>query len=693
MITVPPQMRAAGVDEMPYRKVAQQCYARMMMSRGQLNMFSQRFRLENGVEITCSYCWGKQDVWINIPEVAAPSKKVVSVFTLHGFLTHPRNGLVRGFQFTGHDSARTPTYGIAHTGKGYKQENYTLTDLGDETGVQTGIPYPLADDRNTVYHFEYVSEEWRAAGPQELVYGNVDWKGPATDNPADRKILTYKGNPSRYWPVGNFVEIPGLSSVDHSVDGLLNSYEHMTVFGDKIYEGGKVLVEMPWLYHPLNSVDGGWEANHQNAHVLGAAYRESDGVLFCIVKTCYNGYPTVKPVPTGAVPDPGYVSAWHTYKDGVVYKDWLDDREGAEKQVTDSKDTLTIVEVPDPGRGYFVELIMSKAGDIPGGWKRLLRISTGSNWCDVNWFFSADGTKACSVMFGKLHKIVISGDSATHTEESLGGFKNTVKTVSTTVQESNPGEPDPEQSGIFGDVYRIGVDVGDWINKTDTTKTHTSVKSGTTILAADYRGNVLITMQETISGSDTFTARRREGTRWGNIAIADDTDGRFLPDKRVPSIMVASYDFGVACAYFTGACKPIVTIGDTSSSDIHSAILCAPFPCSFGGTTVTATITDQVTGLSATATRTFDTPGHWGPQKGYRQITDFEYSCVNAGCEGYYQQIIGGVLWHQTVARGWSEDCHTQSIPLKVDMSWCPLSFNTMYFVQSEYYQEWVCDT
>lgn len=82
MITVPPQMRDAGVDEMAYRKVAQQCYARMMMARGQLNMFSQRFRLENGVVITCSYCWGKQDVWINIPEVAdVKRKQVVSVFT------------------------------------------------------------------------------------------------------------------------------------------------------------------------------------------------------------------------------------------------------------------------------------------------------------------------------------------------------------------------------------------------------------------------------------------------------------------------------------------------------------------------------------------------------------------------------------------------------------------------------------
>lgn len=372
--------------------------------RYKLNIASRKVELTNGVIVVCQVCYNKEDVWVTIPPVvSAATPEVVTEEIIHGFLAHPRNGTARGFQFPGHDAARAPTYGIAHTGKGYKLEDDVITDLGDDEGAQVGIPYPLTDDRSTVYHFSLVDGVWTAEGPQELMYGNVDWKGKKTDNPEDRWILTYKGNPSRYWPVGNFVEIPGLSSVDHFVEGMLNSYEYMTVFGDKIYEGGKVLVEMPWLYHPINSYMGDWEANHQNAHVLGAAYRESDGVLFCVVKTCYNSYPTVKPVPTGKTPDPGMVSAWHTYKNGVVYKDWLDDEAGAKKQVA-TEQGLTLVEVPDPGRGYFVELITNKAGNIPGGWTRLLRIATPA-YCDVNWFFSEDGTKACSVMFGACTRL------------------------------------------------------------------------------------------------------------------------------------------------------------------------------------------------------------------------------------------------------------------------------------------------
>lgn len=654
--------------------------------RYKLNIASRKVELANGVIVVCQVCYNKEDVWITLPPVSTVTLEVATEETIHGFLAHPRNGTVRGFQFPGHDAARTPTYGIAHTGKGYKLETIndveTIVDLGDDEGAQVGIPYPLADDRATVYHFELVAGEWTAEGPQELMYGNVDWKGPKTDDPKDRKILTYKGNPSRYWPVDNFCEIPGLSSVDHSVEGLLNSYEYMTVFGDKVYQNGDVLVEMPWLYHPLNATLGGWEENHQNAHVLGAAIRQLDELLICVVKTCYNSYPILKPVPTGVSPDPGYVSAWHTYKDGVVYKDWLADKAGAEKQVADSQGALTLVEVPDPGRGYFVELIVNKAGNTPGGWTRLLRIATPS-WCNVNWFFSEDGTKACSVMFGELHKIEISGDVATHTTESLGGFKNEITFTSRLDQESNPGIPDPAISGgIFSNVYRVGVSVGDWINKDDVTQKYTSSKSGKTTLAADYKGNELVKMEANLSGSETYDYFRRYGKQWGKIASMPYIADRWAPDKRIPSISIATVNpgwssagiAGVICVTIAGACKPVITLSGVSASPIAGNPLCfnvsTSVPCSSGPNsiakiTVTATVTDEVTGLSATTSRTYlDPRGHWVEtyrgngsyvgNGGGNYIagsavvceTNTLPTCSTSLCYGAASFVDSGLIWH-----------------------------------------------
>lgn len=537
------------------------------MATARLKECSQRTLLANGVVITCVKSYTREDIYIAVPPVTVGTAEITSEeISGTGFLAHPRNGTVKGHKFPTHDSARGGVYGIAHVGKGYKRvadqapgstkvidmsaklpawlvkdtNGATIKDWGiDEWGAKhavaahngtkptppvswgtekvefkegddAGPPYPLVAGDYMTYHFTKTDDTWTAEGPQELMYGNVDWKGPVTDDPADRKILTYKGNPSRYWPIGQFVEIPGLSSVDHSVDGDLNSYEYMTVFGDKIYEGGKVLVTMPWLYHPLNSSSGGWDANHQNAHVLGAAYRESDGRLFCVIKTCYNSYPTVKPAPTGETPDPGMVSVWRTYKNGVVSTDWLADKAGAEKQVADSKGALTLVEVPDPGRGYFVELIMRKAGDIPGGWTRMLRIPTDNAWANCNFFFSEDGTKAVSVQLGSVWEITITGESATFTKTDVGKFQTKIEADINNTSESVRWSDD----GV-----EIIAKSKDFRNHSKSVRAYKSTKSGSIVIAADYKKNELTTMTATISGGDTHNKIIERSAYWGETAV------------------------------------------------------------------------------------------------------------------------------------------------------------------------------
>ena len=521
-----------------------------------------------------------------------------------GFVTHPRSGVPRGFQFPGHDSALTSSYGPAHTGKGYRLDSTGLVDEGDVNGAQEGQPYPLIDEDVTPKHwlFEQVNGEWAADGPQELFYGNVDWKGPAGDDPASREILTYKGNPSRYWPVNQFVEIPGLSSVDHFVEGVLNNYEYMTVFGDRVYSGGGIIATMPQLYHPLNTTMNGPEASHQNAQVLGAAYRSTDNLLLCIIKTCYNTYPRLK---GDASSDDFKVSAWHVYRDGVVVQDWLDEEAGARAFVA-ANSGYTVVEVPDPGRGYFIEVVAAKQGNIPGGWTRLAQISTETAWANCNFFFSEDGTKAVSVQLGEVWTIEITGDVVTYTRTDAGKFWHHINTTSDRDQSlavpwgEGAATPQPK----------------DWKNYDKLTRSYRQTKSGSVVIAADYKGNELVTMRADLSGENYYTHVKENNSYWGNTAQIPSLEE---PADRLP------YFYGgfcqgdgsphsVAFAYQVNGCKPKLTINSIPAEQNECITL--HFPECTGTTPAYLDITlvgwDEVTGLTITETsRVRDGAGHW----------------------------------------------------------------------------------
>jgi hypothetical protein len=372
--------------------------------------------------------------------------------------------------------------------------------------------------------------------------------------------------------------------------------------------------------------------------VLGAAYRESDGVLICIVKTCYNSYPRLK----GVAGTPDFtVSAWHVYKDGIIYADYLDDKAAADKFIADNPSQgYSLVEFTDPGRGYFFEVLLNKSKDVIGGWTRLLRQTTGSNMPDCNFFFSEDGTKSCSVMFGKLNLIEITGDTATYTEQSLGGFKNEIKTDNDSVQESNYGEPDPTKSGIFAQVYRVGIKSGDWITRTDTIKKYTSDKTGTLTLAADYKGNVLTKMDATLTGSEVYDYYRRMGFKWGYTALPPSLHS--ADSDRTPTIRVEADPFnelgvptGSWCVGLGGVCKPKVTLQGLGTA-LETNQKCATYEiCEINSKQtlmLAASVIDEAGGRAATVTKEYTiTPknlsGPW--------TTVFSSSCGTGVSTGY----------------------------------------------------------
>jgi len=521
-----------------------------------------------------------------------PSDAVLIAISKKGFLTHARNGVPRGFQFPSANPNISNQYGFAHTGRGYT--GTPPIDDGDETAVSTGNPFPLIDDDTKTWLFSKESDAWTAEGPQEIVYGNVDWKGPATEYPDDRKILTYRGNPSRYWPVNQFILIPGLSRVDHTIESLTGDYSYTTVFSEFIYEGGSIRATMPTLYAPMNS-------GIQRAQVLGAAYRESDGMLICIVKTCYLEIP----------PFDGH-----------------------------------------PGPGYFIEVLLEKAGDVAEGWTRMLRIPFATNMPNCNFFFSEDGTKACSVVFDRLYLITVAGDTASFTTESLGGFTNTTASTSTTVNESNPGIPDPAHAGgELSALYRTGVNSGDWQEKHDTTRQYRSTKSGTTILAADYKGNKLVKMQAKLTGSETYDHKRLFGFKWGYTALPP---ALHMSDyDRTPHSLRISADpyldgnliLDQICVEFMGVCKPVVSI--TSATPIPGVTNCQTFsgPSTLNTSvcegissrelTVTAIVTDRAGGRSIQTSNTYT--GSMIPSGGvWKAINSYTHSGSCSNVYGIY---------------------------------------------------------
>jgi hypothetical protein len=358
-------------------------------------------------------------------------------------------------------------------------------------------------------------------------YGNVDWKGPEQPNDPTqrtRRILTWKGPPSRYWPLDIFAEVDGVTVVDHMIEGVLQDTWYYTPFSGNVYEHGLVAYTMPNLYFPMGN------NNNLAAQVLGAAYREVDGKLVVVVKTCYNQYPRYK------APQE-MMSTWQVRYQGMFYQEWLDNKNGADEQALSLGAGYTVAEVPDPGRGYWIEVLLKEPGASLPGWNRLLRVSTDSNPAITNWFFSEDGTQAVTVWGGWLHKIVLvqgvgSVTTCMHTTESAGKFENTI--VTNTVNNSTNWVSDylkahppvilPSGGGGTGPTAEsfyayyphdaaYARTVAPFIDKygriQDYTTTYADTKSGKIVIAADYQKNELVTLDANLAGSQNVSLRNR----------------------------------------------------------------------------------------------------------------------------------------------------------------------------------------
>lgn len=121
--------------------------------------------------------------------------------------------------------------------------------------------YPLVDDDRGSRVLTRDSEDWEVSSDVEN-YGNVDWKGP------NEQILTWRGPPSRYFPLDPSIPYPGLTYLDED----LITGPAYSVFGPNIYSAGEILATLP-------------DIGVTTTKVLGAAY--NNGTLVAVVGTNY----------------------------------------------------------------------------------------------------------------------------------------------------------------------------------------------------------------------------------------------------------------------------------------------------------------------------------------------------------------------------------------------------------------------
>lgn len=215
-----PILLRADVDKNAYRgeAMSQLRILKHEMALGGLTTSVRTVRYPNGVVIQCRKSFEYETVDIFVPKSLPqeePSKRLKP-----DFFAHPRSGNV--FQYEVTEDIKIPA--IKHGG-------YYLND-GTFYDLTSYVAYPSVDDDHGTFvlaeNKDKVTALW--AAPTVENYGNCWWTSE------DSTTLSWKGNPSKQFPIGASFNISGLTR--QTTDGY-------TVFDRYIYSNGVKLCEGP----------------------------------------------------------------------------------------------------------------------------------------------------------------------------------------------------------------------------------------------------------------------------------------------------------------------------------------------------------------------------------------------------------------------------------------------------------------
>jgi|PlaIllAssembly_1097288.scaffolds.fasta_scaffold13344_2 hypothetical protein len=455
---------------------AQLAVLRRQMQLGKLTVGTRKVYYSTGVVISCSINFGKEDIIISLPSGVKQLGIVIRTHLIRGFACVP-NSAVGLYDIGDANVSKRLVYndGAWTVSKGTVKQ-YITDELGD-----TKIRYKESS----------------------LDCGNTDWKGPVLPegNAESRVILTWRGPATRYFPLNSSKHYPNLTTID--TEYLLSTI--YTPFTPNVYEGGKILAIGPKANFPYSDLE---LDNH--AQILGAA-KNANGHLFVIVKACYSSF-----------------AGWWTIEEAgqTPYGYYSSESEANGQLATAQKKyplaVFSVVFKPRPGLGYWYEAYKTtgapagqfKTLDFPSGWE-LLAIAKADERPKVSWFFNESGTEAKTVESGRVWTFsgsafssVLAGDwkwesDGTYSEENVsdevsipldGGFGTTI-----------PGYHGKSFYAYdkFSEDYATYVAPWDGKHMLGHSKqgTLTITKSGTQIVAVDYKGDTPVYAEVTVTGT------------------------------------------------------------------------------------------------------------------------------------------------------------------------------------------------
>ena len=484
------------------------------MALAKLNTYSRVVTLANGVVITCQKSFNREDIFITT--LAPFTDEIVREEMVPIFASIPRildvnDGYTSNYNATGDGSVV------------YQLDNAETSQLlvraeqtGDESGIESGLK-PLRNN---------------------MVYGNVDWKG------GSGAILTWKGVASRYFEFNQYAFVNGYTSFDEEITQVINGVPTpvnvYTVFSPDIYSEGEVTAAIP----------------------------NGDANIFVDGVQQFSGAGPVKTLP-GATPPKVLGCA---YNSGNLIAVVSMNYRGMEN--------------PGGGAGGFFNEVYAH---IEGEWARIA-FNVGSR-PTVNWFFNSSGTQASTIHAGALWTVDITkiGDSFSAI------FSSDSTLCAGTITKSKPATS--EATGTIGvdwqNYVNYSLDLQRIVHNTGSVKT---TRSETCKVAVDYKGDERVfatavrddTEEETTDATDTTNYFLLQNIP--NVA-PDILAGVGMDNEYayVGTHILAYGGMGPFTYDFSGG--TVDTAGRISSL--------SSIPCTSGApATATITVTDQCTGVS-----------------------------------------------------------------------------------------------
>lgn len=554
-------------------------------------------QLAGGCYIEIKLCFGLPDVSIFVPEeeekkqVKADDSFIRKVFS--GFLFAERNKEkeLKSFSIkTAVPSAEGHSVIENAAGYCYPAENSEIETKG------------ISLDKKHNWH--YVSNP-------PIRYGNIDWKGP------DGEILTWCGPPSRYFPLDQYLEIPGLTQLDYYIESLTGDYSQFTPFKKYIFKAGKIAATAPNTWYPYSDA----EVDH-GGQVLGAA--KCAGKLIIIVKSIFTKHPT-------------------NPRSGNYYQAYMREDGG-----------WALLGEQSIGHKPRVPFFFNQSGT---------EAQTVDN--EQLWKVTINAEERIAT-FSYSNSVVEVTEESTATEISTDAAAEIRETIPTLFGVHAQGATDEHPAWWYS--YDDGSnEYEDYIEPLNgvkglevTTENTVSIsKSGRKVIAVDYRGDTPVYDYAEVSGSEESTFRRVVcaaigfGGLWGNTLYIDDDE----PSEHLLGEIDITEPMSVGdVATIGNGCKGTWAISKGSIDSETGEILA--LPCTTG-TAAYATIT--YTSKQGTKSRVVRFAGGVWAFVGSTSQTGLVIctSCGSGGLAGYVANISGGFAYHYMVRWGRKDTTYT----------------------------------